>query len=229
MFLRRCICGIAASLALVAATAAPASASASCARSYSYAGYDSPWYAHGVAATITVLTDPLVAAGHVAAWVGVGGVGAGLHGTDEWLQAGVAGFEPAAGTGNEIYYEVTLPHRDPVYHKVALVGTLKPVRLAVLEMAHRWGWWRIWMNGRPVTAPIFLPASHGVWQPEVTTESWNGGTGSCNHYSYKFDRVAISRGAGGAWMRLRRGHRYADPGYSVQGQSPRRFLASSSG
>src|SRR5919202_1553429 len=166
MSLRRCICLFAASLALVAATASPAAASASCARTYSYAGYDSPWYAHGVVATITVLTDPLVAAGHVAAWVGGGG-GAGLGGTDEWLQVGVAGFEPAAGTGNEVYYEVALPHREPVYHKITLVPTLKPVRVSVLEMAPRWGWWSVWMNGRPVTGPIFLPASHGVWQPEV--------------------------------------------------------------
>src|ERR687884_964106 len=103
---------------VVAATASPASAAASCARTYSYAGYDSPWYAHGVAATITALEQPVVNVGHVAAWVGVGGVGAGLHGEDEWLQVGYSAFEPEAGPATEIYYEVVQPHRDPAYHSV---------------------------------------------------------------------------------------------------------------
>src|ERR687885_2220879 len=114
MSLRGLICVCALVCSAVAATASPASAAASCARTYSYAGYDSPWYAHGVAATITSLQDPVVAAGHVAAWVGVGGVGAGLHGENEWLQVGFAAFEPQGPPTNELYYEVALPHRDPV-------------------------------------------------------------------------------------------------------------------
>src|SRR5919202_2105520 len=115
---RRCICGFALVCAIFAANVSPASALASCSRTYSYAGYDSPWYAHGVAATITTLSDPQVAAGHVAAWVGVGGVGAGLHGENEWLQVGYAAFEQSNNAGNELYYEVALPPRDPVYHRV---------------------------------------------------------------------------------------------------------------
>ena len=201
---------------------------ASCARTYSYAGYDSPWYAHGVAATITALQDPVVSVGHVAAWVGVGGVGAGLHGEDEWLQVGFAAFETEGPPASEIYYEVVRPHRAPAYHSVKIVATGTPHRVAVLEMAHRWNYWRVWVDGHAVSRAIRLPNSHGVWQPQVTTESWNAGTHSCNRFSYRFDRVAIARGAGGAWMKLTRGNRYADPGYGVAGSSPRRFLAGSS-
>src|ERR687886_714053 len=174
MSLRRSICALALACSVVAANAAPSSAMASCARTYSYAGFDSPWYAHGVAATITTLQDPFVSVGHVAAWVGVGGVGAGLHGEDEWLQVGVAGFEAVNNAGNEVYYEYVLPHHAPVYRAVKRVVTGAPHRMAVLEMAHRWNWWRVWVDGRAVSKPIHLPASHGVWQPEVTTESWNG-------------------------------------------------------
>ena len=39
-------------------------------------------------ATVTMTTGPRVAGGHVAAWVGVGGVGLGPNGTDQWLQVG---------------------------------------------------------------------------------------------------------------------------------------------
>src|ERR687886_2972670 len=123
MSLRRSICALALACSVVAANAAPSSAMASCARTYSYAGYDSPWYAHGVAATITALQDPVVTAGHVAAWVGVGGVGAGLHGEDEWLQVGFAAFEPEGPPTNEIYYEVVRPHRAPAYHGIKVVAT----------------------------------------------------------------------------------------------------------
>ena len=220
-----CVCALVCSA--VAATASPASAAASCARTYSYAGYDSPWYAHGVAATITSVQDPVVNAGHVAAWVGVGGVGAGLHGENEWLQVGYAAFQPEAATATETYYEVVLPHRTAVYHSVKTIFTGVPHRVAVLEMANRWNYWRVWVDGRIVSKPIHLPHSHGVWQPQVTTESWNAGTGSCNRFSYRFNRVAIAHTAGGAWMRLKRGRRYADPGYGVVGGSPQRFLASS--
>src|SRR5919197_1910897 len=141
--MRRLLCGLALVLSAVAATATPASAMASCARTYSYAGYDSPWYAHGVVATITALQDPIVAAGHVAAWVGVGGLGAGLHGEDEWLQVGVAGFEAANKAGNEVYYEVVLPRRAPVYYRVKAVATGTPHRLAVAGMAHPRKYWRV--------------------------------------------------------------------------------------
>lgn len=225
MGLRRFICIVAVACSAVAANAAPSSAMASCAHTYSYAGYDSPWYAHGVAATITSLADPVVNVGHVAAWVGVGGVGAGLHGEDEWLQVGYAAFEPEGPQTTEIYYEVMLPHRNAAYHSVKTIFTGVSHRLAVLEMAHHWNYWRIWVDGHPASGAIHLPYSHGVWQPEVTTESWNAGTGSCNQFSYRFDRVSIARGAGGSWMRLKRGHRYADPGYGVVGSSPARFLA----
>src|SRR4051794_17938400 len=53
---------------------ASASSQANCSADYSYAGFDNVARAHGVAATITPLAAPSVAWGHVAGWVGVGGM-----------------------------------------------------------------------------------------------------------------------------------------------------------
>ena len=76
--------------ALTVATVSPerGASSAGCgqgaggAGSYAYAGYQAASTAHGVRATITTLSIPNVGAGHVAAWIGVGGreQWAGRHG-----------------------------------------------------------------------------------------------------------------------------------------------------
>ena len=70
---------------------------------YGYAGLQATRIAHGVRATITPLAAPTVHAGHVAAWIGVGGRGAGPDGVDEWLQAGVASLP---GSSPFVYAEV---------------------------------------------------------------------------------------------------------------------------
>src|SRR5919197_593197 len=95
--------------AAVLGTAAPAvPASPGCARTpYTYAGFAGGTRAGGVAATIAAVAEPRVADGHVAAWVGLGGPGAGPGGTDEWLQAGIAASPE--GTAY-LYSEVALPH-----------------------------------------------------------------------------------------------------------------------
>lgn len=217
---------------LVAATAAlavapSALAAATCARSdYTYAGFDSPWRAFGVGARITAVTSPHVVSGHVAGWVGLGGPGLGPHGGDEWIQVGLSADDVT--DLSTIYYEVMTPWTGARYVPVATVEPGVSHRLAVLEMAHRHSWWRVWMDGRPVSRPIHLPRSHGAWWPQATAESWNGGNrGICNEYAYRFDRVVIAKGPGGAWKRLRRGTRYQDTGYRVKGH-PARFLAASS-
>ena len=64
------------------------------AQDYAYAGLQSAGKAHGIAATITALTTPTVDDGHVAGWIGVGGVDAGPGGAAEWLQVGYASFSP---------------------------------------------------------------------------------------------------------------------------------------
>lgn len=213
-------------VALAGATAAtPALAAAtSCHRTYSYAGVDSPRRGHGVAAVITPLAPPAVANGHVAAWVGVGGVGLGPGGTTEWIQAGLM-----AGNGeatNHLYYEVTRPHQSfNQYTLKEAVATGEEHNIAVLEMAMHPGWWRIWLDGKPATKGIFLPASHGTWFPQVTAESWNGGTGACNGFSYRFGGARIAKRAGGAWKPLSKGKRYQDPGFTWTREAVGRFLA----
>lgn len=210
------------------ALAPSALAAGSCGRSaYSYAGFDSPWRAYGVGAQIMAAAAPDVVSGHVAGWVGVGGPGLGPGGRDEWLQVGLAG-DDLGGDISTVYYEVTTPWSGPKFWPITTVKPGVRHRLAVLEMAHRRSYWRVWMDGRAVTGPIYLPKSHGAWAPQVYAESWNGGNaGVCNRYAYRFDNVVVARGPGGAWKGLRKAARYADAGYRVSG-GPARFLASSS-
>ena len=169
---------------------------------YSYAGIGAPSPASGISATITPLDAFDVLNGHVAGWVGVGGPGEGPNGTNEWLQIGYSGYPSI--TGSDIYYEVALPNRNPIYHQVAAalpIGTA--ARVAVSEIRNRPNWWRVWLNDRPVSRPLRLPESHDRWSPIATAESWDGGTGgACNTFLYRFRRVSIAHTAGGGWHRL---------------------------
>ena len=69
-----------------------------------YAGHESTGTSSGVRATITQLRAPSVAAGHAAAWIGVGGPGAGPNGETMWLQAGLAALPK---TPVMLYAEIT--------------------------------------------------------------------------------------------------------------------------
>jgi hypothetical protein len=180
---------------------------------YGYAGFQANRPGHGVRAALTGLSDNAVAQGHVAAWVGVGGPGQGPNGSDMWLQVGLSSF---AGAPGNLYYEVTRPGTSPVYNLIepnVARGELR--RVAVLEMSQRAGWWRVWVNGQPVSEPIHLPGSTKRWQPIATAESWDGGTGSCNAFSYRFERVEVAAGRGGSWRRFDRGYRFQDTGYRL--------------
>ena len=122
------------------------------AQEYSYAGLQSEGKAHGIAATLTALTTPNVQDGHVAGWIGVGGVDAGPGGTADWLQVGYASFSPDPTI--KLYYELTVPGKDTRY--VELDSKVVPGekhQVAVLEMANRNAWWRVWLDGKPATAP----------------------------------------------------------------------------
>lgn len=170
---------------------------------YSYAGVGAASPAHGISAIISPLNAFDILNGHVAGWVGVGGPGEGPGGRNEWLQVGYSGFPGV--TGSDIYYEVAQPSRHfPTYHQVAAalpVGTVSKV--AVLEMHNRPDWWRVWLNHKPVSAPIRLPESHDRWSPIATAESWDGGTGgTCNTFLYRFRHVAIAHAMGGDWHQL---------------------------
>jgi hypothetical protein len=205
------------------ATAASCGASA-----YSYAGLESNRKAHGVAAALVPVEDPAVSAGHVAGWIGVGGVDAGPGGTAEWLQVGLVAFD--AAQTSRMYYEVALPGLQPRY--VELASSVAPGerhRFAVLEMRARHSWWRVWVDRKAVTAPIHLPGSHGHWHPQAVAENWNGGKGACNAYDYRFANVQLARHAGGAWRPLKSSYIFHDAGYEIvqTSRAPRSFVATS--
>ncbi|HYY64445.1 MAG TPA: hypothetical protein VE688_07520 [Gaiellaceae bacterium] len=197
---------------------------------YSYAGVQGVAKAHGVGATLVALAPPEVSAGHVGAWIGVGGVDAGPHGAAEWLQVGYSAF-PSDRT-SRIYYEVTVAGSAPKY--VELDSAVKPGQrhtFKVLETAGRNGWWRVWLDGKAVTAPIHLPGSHERWYPEAEAESWNGGVRACNTLRYRFSNVKLAHANGGDWRPLRHSITFHDAGYRLVQLSrvPRSFLATSLG
>ena len=180
---------------------------------YGYAGFQANRRSHGVRAALTGLAENAVTQGHVAEWVGVGGRGQGPNGTDMWLQVGLSSF---AGAPGNLYYEVTRPGAHPVYNLIESNvprGELR--RVAVLEMNRRRGWWRVWVNGSPVSEPVHLPGSSKRWQPIATAETWDGGTGGCNSFSYRFEGVQIAAGLGGSWRRFDHGFRFQDAGYRL--------------
>lgn len=214
---------LAAALPLVFAAPSASGVRGCGASAYSYAGFQNVTRAHGVGAAITVLAAPHVQEGHVAAWVGVGGVGLGPGGANEWIQVGLSAF---AGSGEStLYYEVTRPGKQPRYAAVEeAVPPGAQRRVAVLEVAGRRDWWRVWVDDRVVSAPIHLPESHGAWRPIATAESWNAGTRACNRFRYRFDRVRVADGPGGSWSPFEAGYAFEDPGYSAV-RNPAGFLA----
>ena len=181
---------------------------------YSYAGLGATAPAFGIGATVTPLSGFDVVYGHVAGWVGVGGPHQGPNRSDEWLQVGFIGFPEL--TGNNLYYELTLPNRPPTYHQLATNLPMgKAARFAVLEMQGRPDWWRVWLNGSAASKPIYMPGSHRRWAPIATAESWDGGTaGACNGFLYRFHKVSIAQAPGGRWQQLVRG-------YAITGSSTR--------
>jgi hypothetical protein len=157
----------------------------------------------GISAVITPLGPFNIANGHVAGWVGVGGPGEGPHGTDEWLQIGLSGFP---GLYSDVYYEVARPGRYPVYHEVVSNPQPNhPFRVAVLE--DRPNFWRVWLNGRPVSPSIYLPHSHNQFMPIATAESWDGGTGVCNDFLYSFQKVKVAHRPDGMFHNFRGGYK----------------------
>jgi hypothetical protein len=181
---------------------------------YTYAGHQATHRGHGVRATISTVRAPEVAAGHVAGWVGVGGPGEGANGANLWLQAGLGSMP---GMGTFVYAEVVLAGRDPQFillEEDVPVGASR--RLAILEMSRSPNRWRVWLNGKPVTKPFFLPGSSARWAPIATAESWNGGEAACNGFAFRFERVSVSHGRGGSWFPFRPGHDFRDAGYRLR-------------
>lgn len=204
-------------LCAFAALTAPAAADAACAAGgYAYAGLESSRRAFGIRATISAPSAPTVRAGHVAAWVGVGGYGHAAGGGDAWLQVGIASFAGDART--HLYYEVTRPGAEPEYH--ALDSWVRPgdrIRVSVLKSRQGAGWWRVWVDGVRASDPVFLPGSNRGWEPVATTESWDGGLGMCNAFAFRFEHVALALRPGGSWRSPASSFRVLrDPGFTLR-------------
>jgi hypothetical protein len=192
-----------------------------CEEGYAYAGMTARSAGAGISANVTSLRAPLVAAGHVAAWVGVGGEGLGPNGESEWIQVGVSAV---AGGVSNLYYEVAQPGSKPTYHGLRRAKPGVTYRVAVVEVSGRPGIWRVWVNGSPVSKPFFLPKSHGNWTPIATAESWDGGVRTCNSFSYKFTDVRMLR-ADARWTNVDARSWLVDRGYRVVQQRAGAFVA----
>jgi len=214
--------------ALLAAVAASPSRAGTCgAGSYSYAGVGSRTATSGVGATIRPTAAPNVRDGHVAGWIGVGGVGAGRSGMDEWIQIGLTASP--GDTTSRIYYEIARPGRSPVYRELShRVRVGEQHRFAVLELANRSGWWRVSLDGLPVSAPVFLAGSHASWSAQVVGESAGGETsGACNLYAYGFGDVSLASALSGAWGPVGPFQLFQDPFYRLVRSSATSFVARS--
>ena len=197
-------------------------AAASCgSNSYSYAGLQSFGAVHGVSAAITSLATPQVRHGHVAGWVGVSS-----RNGQAWIQTGMSAF-PGDATSH-VYVEIAAPNDEPRYLTVREeLPNGERHRFGILELAHRPGWWRAWLDGKPVSQPVFLAGSHGHWHAQATAESWNDNSGACNLYTYSFKTVELATAPGGMWQRLRRASIFQDPGYRLARPTRADFIASS--
>jgi len=204
---------------------APSQASASCGSSgYAYAGLGSSQRAFGISTWLQTVAAPQVLSGHVAGWVGVGGPGAGPNGTNEWIQVGFSAF-PGSSLSS-LYYEVAQPNKAPRYYEVAsglAPGTTRKV--AVVEVAGRQGWWRVWIDDQAVGEAVYLPGSHRAWRPLATTETWGAGSNVCNRFSYRFRSVTVATRPGGGWQRLTRHYTFQNHGYRIRRLGSATFLA----
>ena len=185
---------------------------------YAYAGRQSTTVAHGIRATITPTTAATVYAGHVAGWIGVGGPGQGAHGETLWLQVGVTSIP---NTPTMLYAEITRTGQDPVFLPLIKgVAVGESHRVAVLEMANRPNWWRVWLDGAPATDPVLLENSTNRWRPIATAETWNGGQQVCNRFAFRFDGVGVAAATGGSWRPFTPGYLFQDRGFSVRQLTP---------
>ena len=199
-------------------------------KAFSYAGLQSDNKAHGISAILDATKEPNVSDGHVGGWIGLGGTEAGPGGVAEWIQVGLAAF--SAQKTSQMYYEVTVAGSQPQYVELdpSVQAGVKH-RFSVLEMTGRESWWRVWVDDRPVSPPIHLPGSHGAWYPQAVAENWNGGTGACNSYGFRFSNVTLAETDGGAWrpLTLQQSSVFQDAGYQVVpiSSAPRTFVATS--
>jgi hypothetical protein len=207
----------------VASAANSITAPASCGYDgYSYAGLTATQPESGVSADITALQAPKITTGHVAAWVGVGGVGLGPGGSNEWIQAGISAV-PGAPTS--LYVEVARPKSEPLYHVLPLTLAIgHTYDVAVQESPTHPGSWSVWVDGVQKTTNVYLPGSHDAWKPIATTESWDGGSPACNAFTFRFANLRAKETTGPSWAPMQSAVIDA-PGYRVTQRTLAGFTA----
>jgi len=195
-------------------------------RGYAYAGAQDARVGHGIEATVLALTHPSVGGGEIAAWVGVGGPRQGSGGRDAWIQIGLNAFP---GGASHLYYEVVRPASGIRYRELAAnVEIGKRYRLAVLERASRPGWWRVWLDGEPVSPSFYLPGS-ARWRPIFAAERWSVAARTCNRFSYRFEHVRVAQAPGGGWTPFVFGAQFHDPGYRLVRAPESAFVVATGG
>jgi hypothetical protein len=206
-----------------AAVPTAARSETSCAaHGYTYAGLAQNDAVHGVSATLTAVSAPRVAGGHVAAWVGVGERGAWPNGTSAWLQAGLAAYRSG---GSRLYYELMLPNGR---RYVELARSLRPgarFTVSVLEISP--GRWQVVVDGRAASPAFGLPMSSVGLPAIVTAESWATATQSCNRYAFGFAGAQFV-GADGTWHDFSKPQIIVSSSTRITRRSTTGFLASSS-
>ena len=211
--------------AVAAWTAVPSAArgKTSCAaHGYTYAGLAQNDAVHGVSATLTAVSAPRVAGGHVAAWVGVGGRGAGPGGTNAWLQAGLAAYP---GSGSRLYYELMLPNGR---HYVELARGVRPgTRFTVSVLEGAPGTWHVLVDGRAVSPEFAIPVSSSGLPAIVTAESWATATQACNSYAFGFAGAQLID-SDGMWHAFSRPQIIVSSATRITRRSTTGFLASTS-
>jgi hypothetical protein len=217
---------LAGALAVLAA-AWPVAASA-VATGYCYAGLVGTKGPLGISATLTARAAPVVQAGHVAAWVGVGGPNEAPDGTAEWLQVGMNSAQ--GSVNNHLYYEYARPGISVQYVQLAAnVPIGQSVRVAVLKTAAGRDLWRVWVDGKPVSDPISLPGSEGRLTPVATAENFDGGApGVVNTFSYSVAGIQVATRPGGVWRRFTSGQLRQDAGAQVVMGAGASFVAGNS-
>ena len=222
----RFVAALAVALVSCAATAAwagvPSSArgETSCdARGYTYAGLAHGEAVRGVSATLTAVTAPRVAGGHVAAWVGVGGRGDGPGGSNAWLQAGLATYETG---GSRLYYELMLPSGRRYVELARGVRPGKRFTVSVLEITP--GSWQVAVDGQAASPVLALPDSAGGFPAIVTAESWATDRQACNRYAFGFAGAQFL-GEDGAWHPFARPQVMVSSSTSITRRSATGFIA----
>ncbi len=213
--LRRVGLAVTAALAL-ASFVVPAASAAPCSKTYSYAGLVSAKAGNGIRTYLHAESVPDVTFGTVAGWVGVGG-------TDAWIQVGFNGF---ARGEHRLYYEVKQRGALPSYTSVMEIQPGAVHRITIRERRKHPNWWRVAVDGRAVSPLIYLPGSHGRWQPMATAESWNGGRGNCNGLTYRFSGLSLLRRGTGGWQTFPVAYDMQDPGYRIR-RTSNGFVAAS--